>query len=290
MQSKHASDYIPIIKARYASAKKDPSKAKKKLLRDTVKRWAAKLDVEVLAANNEGPGYQRTPEEVGYPVRPMPRYDPKKFTHHQSCDYLACISGIGWYKVGIERKTLNDLYGTLIDDDHRENLYDEIHRFNSDQRFKDHGIFRMDLECTEEEFFDFFPQYPKTCQFCIHDRVQTDAGDLYCPASLTLFDKDYKDFKCHNGFQEKQRTEYQIRAINKKKETVLRTLRGMGVQLCWRGCRESANEAYKPELQAWCVANYERLLKLDAPGDLEMKKARLEAELSYVNDLLTVKT
>lgn len=290
MAAKQASDYIPIIKDRHASAKKDLSKAKKKLLRDTVKRWAEKLEVEVLAANNEGQGYQRTPEEIGYKVRPMPRYDPKKFPYRQSCDYLACISGIGWYKVGIERKTLNDLYSTLIDDDHRDNLYDEILRFNTDQRFKDRGIFRIDAECTEEEFFDFFPPYPKTCQFCIHERIKTDTGDMFCHTTLILFDKEDKDFRCHEGFQEQPRPEDQIKAINKKKETVLRTLRGMGVQLCWRGSRESANEAYKPELQAWCVANYEKLLKLDDPEDLEMKKARLEAELSYVNDLLMVKT
>lgn len=289
MAAKEASDYIPIIKARYDSAKKDPSKAKKKLLRDTVKRWAAKLDAEVLAANNEGQGYQRTPEEIGYPVRPMPRYDPKKWPYYQFGDYLACISGVGWYGVVIERKTLPDLYGTLIDDEHRENLYEEIGRFKSDQRFKIYGIFRTDFECTEEEFFDYFPPCPKTCKFCIHERVQTENGDMYCPSSMTLLDKDDKDFKCHNGFLERQRTEDQIRAINKKKETVLRTLRGMGVQLCWRGCRESANEAYKPELQAWCVANYERLLKLEGPEDLELKKARLEAELSYVNDLLEVR-
>jgi hypothetical protein len=293
MVTKTASDYIPVIKSRYASLKQDPTnKAKKKLLRDTVKRWAAKNEAEVLAASNEGKGYQRTPDEIGYPVRPMPVYHPKKWPYHQFGDYQACIPGLGWYGVVIERKTLQDAVSTIIEDDHRENLYEEIGRFHADPRFKDHGIFRMDFECTEEQFFDFLPPYPKTCKFCTCERVQLDSGDLFCQTAVLIFDTEIPDpkFRCHNGFQEYQRSEKQIETIRKKKESVLRTLRAMGVQLCWRGSREAANEAYKPDLEAWCVENYVRLLKLEEYDDYTMlmrKKAYYEAELQTLADSLS---
>ncbi|MEN6290963.1 MAG: hypothetical protein ABFD07_02960, partial [Methanobacterium sp.] len=108
MARKTASSYVVDIKKKYDEVKKDPTDQKKKnQLRYSVREWAKRSEVEVLAASNEGQGYQRTPEEIGYPVRPMPCYHAKKWPYKQFADYQACISGVGWYEVVIERKTLN---------------------------------------------------------------------------------------------------------------------------------------------------------------------------------------
>lgn len=280
--------YESEIRRKYKEFLKDPTNKKKQdSLRDSVRMWAIRTNVEVLAASNEGNGYQRTPEEIGYTVNPMPVYEPKKWNYHQVCDYLAVIQGVGWYQVGIERKTLEDLYGTLIDDDHRRRLNAEITRFYNDPRFCKHGIFRMDLECTEEEFYDYFPPYPKTCKFCSKQKMKLDSGDYWCPEAMYLYakDEDFKNFHCPaNSYEEKKRTQEDIDSINKKKATCIRRLRGRGVQIVWRGDRETANSEYKPDLQSWMIENYERLLGLgeyayDDKAYVKRKIAFLEAAL-----------
>ncbi len=290
MPRKTASSYVSDIKKRYVEAKQDPTDQKKKnRLRYSVREWAKRSEVEVLAASNEGTGYQRTPEEIGYPVRPMPRYHAKKWPYKQFADYQACISSIGWYGVVIERKTLPDAYGTLIDDPHRENLYEEFDRFKEDPRFCKNGIFRMDFECTEQEFIDYFSPFPKTCKFCAKQKIQLDTGDYWCPEAQFLYSDefDFRDFHCPaHAYEAVRRTVEEMAAINAKKETVLSRLLGKGIQLCWRGSREKANAAYKKDLQSWMIENYVRLLKLEDPDDvmwLRRKKAYLEAELQAVN-------
>lgn len=280
--------YEAEIRRKYKEFQKDPTNKKKQdSLRDSVRMWAIRSQVDVLAASNEGDGFQRTPEEIGYPVKPMPRYEPKKWNYHQVCDYLALIKGVGWYQVGIERKTLEDLYGTLIDDDHRRRLNAEITRFYSDPRFCKHGIFRMEIECPEKSFYDFFPPFPKNCNFCSKQKMKLDSGDYWCPEAMFLYakDNDFKNFYCPaNEYQAKIRTPEEIDTLNKKKATCIRRLRGRGVQIVWRGDRETANSEYKPDLQSWMIENYERMLGLgeyayDDEAYIKRKIASCEAEL-----------
>ncbi|MEN6294220.1 MAG: hypothetical protein ABFD07_19685, partial [Methanobacterium sp.] len=227
-----------------------------------------------------------------YPVRPMPCYHAKKWPYKQFADYQACISGVGWYEVVIERKTLNDAYGTLVDDPHRENLYEEFDRFKNDPRFCKNGIFRMDIECTEQQFMDYFPPFPKTCKFCNKQNVQLDTGDYWCPEARFLYsnDFDFRDFYCPaRAYEAIKREPEDVAAINAKKETVLSRLLGKGIQVCWRGSRENATAAYKKDLQSWMIENYVRLLKLEERNDVMMlrrKKTYLEYELQVVNAAL----
>lgn len=268
---KAAQSYIKDIRERYQAHKKNPDDIKKEnQLNYSVREFAKRVEVEVFAANNEGQGYQRTPEEIGYKISPMKRYDKKNYPYYQFGDYQAYIELIGWYGVVIERKTLNDLYSTLIEDDHRKNLYQEIQRFKNDPRFSENGIFRMELECTEEEFKAYFPPFPKNCNFCNKQKIKLDTGDMWCPEAMFLYspDEKFKGFYCPaNSYEIKRRTPEDIEAINKKKETCLSRLIGKGVQLCWRGDRETANEKYKIDLQSWIIENYVRLLRLEEYDD-----------------------
>jgi hypothetical protein len=179
-----------------------------------------------------------------------------------------------------------------MEEDHRRRLWNEHGRFKADPRFKEKGIFRMELECSEDDFFNFFPPYPKNCKFCAKEKANLDTGDVWCYETLTLFPEnyDYSDFHCPAGAYEAiRRSPEEIHSLNKKKRTVLRQCLAKGIQLCWRGDREAANEAYKPDLQAWMQDNYVELLKLEEYNDLsylQEKKSRLEVELQAINGSL----
>ena len=92
------------------------------------KMWASRIPITAQVASNEG--LENSADELRCQTEPMKQYDPKKWPYKQVGDYNAHIPSLGvWYPVCRERKTLEDLYGTLMDRDHRKNLYEEFERF-----------------------------------------------------------------------------------------------------------------------------------------------------------------
>jgi hypothetical protein len=305
MPPKSASAYADEIKSLYpevqllkAYTEADPEDSstlkelekKKNTLRYYRDKWATNLDVIVYVANNEQ--LPNTPEELGYETQPMPTYHAKKWPWYQTGDYQAYIQGIGWYPVVRERKTLSDLDNTLRDKYHRKNFYEEFERFQVDSRF---NIFRFDLECDPEQFYNSLPQWHKTCKFCEVKRLKMDSGDYYCPRSGHMF-QSYSpgsDFKCREGFVERERAQADIQRIKTTRKTILRQCLGMGMQVVWRGSRVEAYKAYRPELEEWAKINYVKLLGLenkfynDAEA-LRNRKAMLEVELEAINNSLKI--
>ncbi len=254
---------------------------KKDTLRWYRDSWAKRIPVTVYVDGREQ--IPNTQEELRYPTERTPQYDKDDWPWYSVGDYIAYVQGIGWYPVCRERKSLNDLYGTLIDEDHRGNLYDEFVRFLTDKRFT---IFRFDLECTEQEFFEYLPPRPKICKFCQVKRERMDSGDYFCNKIYKMFpSKDTDpDFRCHEGFVERPRDKVDLQRLQTLKETILRQCRELGMQIVWRGSREEACKKYRPGVEEWLKLNYVKLLKLDEPvyNDrllLENRIAQLEAEL-----------
>jgi hypothetical protein len=240
---------------------------KEKSLGYLKKMWAARIPIIVQVASNEG--LENSAEELRCQTEPMKQYDAKKWPYKQVGDYVAFIPGIGWYPVCRERKTLEDLYGTLMDRDHRKNLFEEFDRFLADNRFT---IFRFDLECTEEEFYNYLPTWPKTCKFCEIHRQKMDSGEYFCPQTFQILEfYPGPDFKCHEGFSPRQRDRIELQRILTSKETYLRQCHEKGFQVVWRGSREAACEAYRDGVEEWLKLNYVKLLKLDVKSRTEKR-------------------
>jgi len=279
---------VQLLKA-YCEANPEDTESLKELekkkdkLRYNRDKWAERKDKIVYVANNEG--LPNSEKELGCKTEPMKPYHAKKWPYKQAGDYQAYVEGVGWYYVCRERKTLEDLYGTLMDRDHWKNLCEEFERFKEDPRFKTWGIFRFDLECTEKEFYKYLPHWPKTCKFCEVKRQKMDSGEYFCPRSLNILEYDPgPDFKCHAGFNERERDETTLKSIRTMKEKRIRQCFEMGMQVVWRGSREAAYEAYRPGIEEWLKLNYVKLLKLDeAPYNdrvaLENKIAECEVVL-----------
>lgn len=280
---------VHLLKA-YCEANPDDTESLKELetnkakLRYNRDMWAHRKEAVVYVANNEG--LPNSSEEIGYNTEPMKSYHAKKWPYKQFGDYIAYVPGIGWYPVVRERKTLSDLYGTLMDRDHRKNLYEELARFKADPRFKVKGIFRFDLECTEDDFYNYLPPWPKTCKFCEVKRIKTDSGDYWCQRSHNLFPsfENPPDFRCHAGYNERKRDPVDIKRIRSTQHKRIRQCHELGMQIIWRGSREAAYEAYRPGVEEWLKLKYVHLLKLDdAPYNdrvaLENKIAECEVNL-----------
>ena len=101
------------------------------------------------------PGNERLPwsvSEIGMPIEPMPLKQQSGFNHVG--DYNIRIRGDGIDMVGGlvgERKSLEDMYSTVMHSDKSERLHREIDRFHADPRFDAFIIF---AECTNQEFID----------------------------------------------------------------------------------------------------------------------------------------
>lgn len=246
-------------------------------------QWAERIPVKVYVDGREQ--LENTPEELRCPTEQTPQYDKTSWPYRSVGDYIAYVQGIGWYHVCRERKSLPDLYGTLMDDDNRENLFEEFDRFLADDRFT---IFRFDLECTEEEFYNYLPQWPKTCKFCEVKREKMDSGEYFCPRTKSILDfYPGSDFKCHEGFVERKRADIDIKRLRTLKEKWIKRCFEKGFQIIWRGSREAAYQAYSPGVEEWLKLSYVGLLGLDNPfyndhTEQLKNKAILEEKLKSV--------
>jgi len=100
-----------------------------------------------------------TSSELGMGCAEMPL---KSATgYNQVGDYIFTVgaeeqsSSIIWGNLVVERKTLEDLYGTLMNKEHRSRLYREISKYEADPRF---NRFMLVAECTYEEFLTYVPE------------------------------------------------------------------------------------------------------------------------------------
>ena len=117
-------------------------------------KWVSKLDIIVMAANNEQKPYSS--EELGMKVKPM--YTKAISGFDQVADYQFFIGGTvnKWGGLLIERKELSDLYGSLMNRDSRERFYREILRYECDNRFTQMIIM---VEGTMQDFLKYAPKF-----------------------------------------------------------------------------------------------------------------------------------
>lgn len=117
-------------------------------------KWQAKLDITVLAANNEQKPWNT--EEIGLQIKPMHR---KEITGFQQVgDYQFFIGGAinQWGGLLIERKELSDFYSTMMRSENRERFYREIDRFQADPRFDSMIIM---VEGSMQDFLSYAPKF-----------------------------------------------------------------------------------------------------------------------------------
>ena len=117
--------------------------------------WVKKLDFNVRVAQNETIPW--TDEELGLVTIPMEKKAASGY--NQTGDYIFEIlnddQSITTGGLVVERKTLQDLYGTLMNREQRSRLYREISRYESDPRF---NRFHLIAECSYEEFLKYVPE------------------------------------------------------------------------------------------------------------------------------------
>ncbi|MCK5225106.1 MAG: hypothetical protein KAQ89_00155 [Planctomycetes bacterium] len=114
--------------------------------------WSKKLNITIQVAKNE-----KTPwlaSELGYNIIPMSLK--KDCMVRQTGDYVAYLDDYDMFcGLCVERKTLEDIYGTLMNREQRSRLYREIVRYEADPRF---NRFHLIAECTYEEFLEYVPE------------------------------------------------------------------------------------------------------------------------------------
>lgn len=103
----------------------------------------------IYIANNEQLPY--TSEELKCDTAPMPTR--AKTGHKQVGDYYSEVEGVTQTTV-VERKSLQDAYQSFTAEKNRGRLYNEICRYQMDERFT---RFVIVVEATEKVFMGFFP-------------------------------------------------------------------------------------------------------------------------------------
>jgi ERCC4-type nuclease len=107
------------------------------------------MNIKVFVANNEQKPW--TEEEIGYPTFPMETKAGSGI--RQVGDYYAtCDDRV--VPILVERKSLQDAYGSFIVEKNRARLYAEIMRFQDDPRFDEFVII---VEATESQFMAYYP-------------------------------------------------------------------------------------------------------------------------------------
>ena len=113
--------------------------------------WANSLNISIQVAENEQLPYSSS--ELGLLCNPMSLKKTSNF--NQVGDYVAYLEDYNRFAgLVIERKTLTDLYNTLMSTKQRNRIYREIERYNADKRF---NRFILLAECTYEEFLGYVP-------------------------------------------------------------------------------------------------------------------------------------
>lgn len=158
------------------------------------------LNVKVFVANNEGLPW--TEDDIGYPTYQM---ETKAVSGiRQTGDYFATHND-SVIPILVERKSLQDFYGSTIPEKNRARLYKEIERYHEDDRFNE---FIIIVEATRKMFMAFFP-----AAMWINRKSKTERSKF-------------------------------IRSINKKKVTVLQHLEDRGAEIIFADNRQHAASVF----------------------------------------------
>ena len=106
-------------------------------------------DIKVYVANNEQKPW--TAEEIGFPTFPMETKAASGI--RQVGDYYATRNDVV-IPILVERKSLQDAYGSFIIEKNRARLYAEIVRYQDDDRFNE---FIIVVEATRAQFMAYYP-------------------------------------------------------------------------------------------------------------------------------------
>ena len=171
-----------------------PDTSIEKKIERRVKRWMELAPIRVQVANNEQLGW--TSEMIGYPTEIM---ETKKDTGiNQVGDYhgiVATSTGDRYIDIVIERKSINDLYGTLVPEDARARFHREVSRFESDKRFNTmimliEGSF-TDFILYQPEFnadgFDYARRFDTKKNNTINEKKMTVLADLLIVGVHVIF-------------------------------------------------------------------------------------------------------
>lgn len=183
MAWKTALSYGEDIRARHidleAILAQDPARditvlAEYEEMRDRIRTWAVRLDIQVHRAKNEQNGW--TQDEILYitadglvtaQVMDMPTK--AESGYNQVADYNFFIPEYSaWGGLAVERKSKDDLYQTLFSRDEnmnwqRDRLYREVNRYHADPRFDTFLIF---AECNLYDFLIHAPRFdPNTKKY-----------------------------------------------------------------------------------------------------------------------------
>jgi len=258
--------------------------------------WAAKLDINIRVASNEQLPW--TDKELGMITIPMEKKAASGY--NQTGDYqfeiLRDIQDIFPGGLLVERKTLEDIYGSLMSRDSRNRLYREITRYEGDPRFN-----RMILiaECTYEEFLNYVPEIfvftqdsvPETLKKNIKQylqrfykiKVSTEQISPDC-GGLEIFVKGDKKVIYITGVPDGAevfidgvlretltkrktsygKTQYFVRrgASEASKIETINSLENR-IQVSFAGSRARAVEKYPGLIRQWCRLNYATILQID---------------------------
>jgi len=298
MTKKPISDYEKDIIKYHVEIQQIPDyhpsfEKKQKQLSRQLTAWAAKLNITVQVANNEKLPWGA--DEIGYPCISM--LLKKDSQSRQTGDYVAYLDDYDQFGgLVVERKTLDDIYGTLMNRDRRDRLYREIARADEDTRF---NRFHLIAECTYEEFLNYVPEIfvftqdsaPETLKKNIKQylqrfykiKVSTEQISPDC-GGLEIFVKGDKNVIYITGVPDGAevfidgvlretltkrktsygKTQYFVRrgASEASKIETINSLENR-IQVSFAGSRARAVEKYPGLIRQWCRLNYAAILQID---------------------------
>jgi len=267
----------------------DYRKAKRKLS-GQLTAWMNMLDISVHVAENEKLPYSSA--ELSLDCIQMSL---KKTSFiDQVGDYQAFLKNYNKFAgLLIERKTLGDFYGTLMNGDKRDRFYREIGRYRTDKRF---NRFILLAECTYEEFLGYVPaiyvcqwegipgtstkhlieylyKYYKVEKISPKQIYKTDSNIFVsCDENIVLHlnENNTVDLK-FNGFWVDTlyiENKYGRRNLYQKKgaseASKIETINSLEnkIQISFAGSRELAVQKLPGLFRQWCRENYESVLNL----------------------------
>lgn len=250
--------------------------------------WSNLLNISVEVAQNEQLAWRT--EEIGYTCHPM--ITKKESLINQTGDYIAFLEDYDQYAgICTERKTLQDLYSSLMDGEQRSRLMREIARYEADTRF---NKFILIAECDYEDFIayvpaiyvcqweaipgsgtkkliEYFKKYYKIDNITSKQVYKTDdkiyisceknivikllkTGTASLMIDGVMVDTLYIENKHgkNNLYQKKGASEAsKIETMNSLENKI---------QVSFAGSRERAVQKYPGLVRQWCRANYDKIL------------------------------
>lgn len=228
--------YEEVIKDLYFQVKEsdEPDPVTYKALKDRVKSWYEFLDIRIQVPMNEKKPW--ITHEIGFLTEKMPLKSESGYD--QTGDYAIHIVAEGIDCIGgllAERKSLQDLDGTIGQEDNFRRFHREISRFHKDDRYEQMIIF------VEGTFKDFLNLDIPRIAYRMKEKRANDAGKEYEPKSYA------------------ERVEARHRTMKAK----LASIQTKGVGIHWGENRQAAAAYYGDCVRHWILNNYDAILEID---------------------------